>query len=393
VTLNGERLMPRKSLHTFDASLETVVADEDGVMRLRVRKTKVSIYESQPGEVPSLYEMGLPIVETGDKWHIDVRQKVPPNRDRNNVRPGFLRTVRTLVLNEMSDRLTADDANDVWVRQASSDSACSEKAIKRVLDLRFGEKRAAYDMTDPEANKTWVPKGGTLVYGAMMNAQEWKNAKEAGAIEPAGRLCPTPKPYSDDPNDPPLKVIPESEWTGGMRNIGAYAEFPCQGTDGGRSQGRCDRATKTISILDGMAGDDLLALLIHEIAHATSNDYHGGLWLRRMEEAASHAERNGAAGVAALLREQIASYRDEFRVTAAMVYGEIDNCVIDQPHISFSEVVDFLRRDFGLSRGDLLRRFRRAERVFEQAKRDVRETAERRASWLRQQDAALSTST
>ena len=115
--------MPRKSLHTFDASLETVVADEDGVMRLRVRKTKVSIYESQPGEVPSLYEMGLPIVETGDKWHIDVRQKVPPNRDRNNVRPGFQRTVRTLVLNEMSDRLTADDANDVWVRQASSDSA------------------------------------------------------------------------------------------------------------------------------------------------------------------------------------------------------------------------------------------------------------------------------
>ena len=107
--------------------------------------------------------------------------------------------------------------------KASSDPACSEKAIKRVLDLRFGEKRAAYDPIDPEANKKWVSLGGTVVHGAMMNAQEWENAKEAGAIEPAGRLCPSPKPYSDDPNAPPVTVVPESEWTEGMRNIVTYA--------------------------------------------------------------------------------------------------------------------------------------------------------------------------
>ena len=34
VTLNGERLLPRKSLHKFEASLETLIADEQGVMRL-----------------------------------------------------------------------------------------------------------------------------------------------------------------------------------------------------------------------------------------------------------------------------------------------------------------------------------------------------------------------
>ena len=200
VTFNGDRLLPRKSLHKCEASLETLMADENGVMRSRVRKTTVSIYEPLGGEVPSLYEMGLPVVETGDKWHVNIGQKVPLNRDRNNVKPAFLRTVRTLVLNEMNDRLTHEDANDVWVRQASSDPACSETAIKKVLDLRFGEKRAAYDPTDPEANKTWVSKGGTLVYGSMLNGQEWNNAKEAGAIEPAGHLCPTPKPYSDGPN-------------------------------------------------------------------------------------------------------------------------------------------------------------------------------------------------
>ena len=137
-------------------------------MRSRTRKAKVSVFEVLAGEIASLYEMGLPIVETGDKWHVNVGQKVPLNRDRNNVRPAFLRTLRTLMLNEMNDRLTADEANDVWVRQASSDPTCSEAAIKRVLDPRFGEKRAAYDPNDPEANKKWVSMGGTVVHGGML---------------------------------------------------------------------------------------------------------------------------------------------------------------------------------------------------------------------------------
>jgi hypothetical protein len=225
VTFNGDRLLPRKSLHTFDASLETLVADENGVMRSRVRKTIVKVYQPLPGEVPSLYEMGLPVVETGDKWHVNVAQKVPLNRDRDNVKPAFLRGVRTLVLNEMHDRLTQEDANQCWVRQGSSDPACTDKAIKTVLDLRFGEKRAAYDPNDSEANKKWVSQGGTLVHGSMMNGQEWKKAKEAGAIVPAGHLCPTPKPYSDDPNAPQVDVVPEEKWTGGIKNIISYARF------------------------------------------------------------------------------------------------------------------------------------------------------------------------
>lgn len=300
VTLNGKQLVPRKPLHTFDASLETVIADEEGVMRPRVRKTTVSVHEALPGEVPSLYEMGLPIVETGDKWHIDVAQKLPLNRDRSNVKPSLLRAVRTLVLNAMNDRLTSDDANDDWVRQASSDPACSEKAIKRVLDLRFGEKRAAYDMNDPEANKTWVSKGGTLVYGAMMSGQEWKKAKEAGAIEPAGRLCPTPKPYSDDPSAPPVPVIHESEWSEGMNEIATYAKFLARELMG---VGLVVRMVDTANRFDACYGEGHLdfnlhllgrtwfdhganelvdRLLIHEFGHQYSGDhlsaeYHEGL--------------------------------------------------------------------------------------------------------------------
>jgi hypothetical protein len=202
-----------------------MVADESGVMRQRQRRTQISVFEAMSGETAHLYEMGLPIVETGDKWHVNVHQKIPLNRDRSNVTPAFLRAVRTLVVNATSERLTEDDANAVWVRQASSNSDCSPEAIKRVLDLRFGEKRAAYDPSDPEANKTFVSQGGVIVTGSMLSGQEWANAKAAEAIAPAGKLCPTPKPYSDDPDAEPVKMLPESEWSEGMRNIAAYAKW------------------------------------------------------------------------------------------------------------------------------------------------------------------------
>jgi hypothetical protein len=150
VTFNGQQLLPRKPVHTFQASLETQIADDKGVMRPTTRKALVNLYELLPGEVAHLYEMGLPIVETADKWHVSIGQKVPLNRDRNNVKPAYLKAVRTLVLNEMHDRLSQDDANSDWVRQASSSQDCSAEAIKRVLDLRFGEKRAAFDLHFPK---------------------------------------------------------------------------------------------------------------------------------------------------------------------------------------------------------------------------------------------------
>lgn len=225
VTFNAEKLIPRSPIQTFTASLETVVIGENGAMRPTVRKTEVGLFEVLPGEVAHIYELGLPIVETNDKWHINVGQKVPLSKDRNNVPPRYLKTVRTLVLNEMYDRLTKTDANEDWVRQASSSSDCSEAAIKQVLDLRFGEMRAAFDPNDKEAGKRWVSEGGTLVYGPMLSPQEWANAKKAGAIQPAGKLRPSPKPYSQEKDAENVQVIPPDKWTPGMKMVAEYAVF------------------------------------------------------------------------------------------------------------------------------------------------------------------------
>src|SRR5262245_32773006 len=224
VTFNGDRLVPRKPLRTFEASLETLVADEQGVMRLRGRKTQVGIFDALPGEVPGLYEMGLPVVETGEKWHVNIGQKVPLNRDRDNVRPACLQAVRVAVLNAAFDLLTTEEeATAPWCKLAGADQRCSDEAIKHLIRLRFGEKVAAPDPSDIEAMKRFQSQGGTIVVG--LSKGEWANVRRSGAAPPAGQVCPTAKPYSADPDADPVNVIPEDRWSEGMKNIASYARF------------------------------------------------------------------------------------------------------------------------------------------------------------------------
>src|SRR5882672_7367521 len=91
---NGELIPTRKPLHTFECLLPTVISDRDGSLRRKTSKTQVAVYEPLQDERPSLYEMGLPIVATGDKWHVDIQQKVPLNLERDNVSPAYLQAVR-----------------------------------------------------------------------------------------------------------------------------------------------------------------------------------------------------------------------------------------------------------------------------------------------------------
>lgn len=221
-TFNGERLTAPTLVQSISLALPIPLAEGDNVVRIRQRTARVDIYRPRAGETPTLYELGIPIVETGDKWHIDVRQKVPLNPDRDNVPPSYLRTVRTAVLNALHDRLDAADANAGWVREGASDPRCAPEAITRVLDLRFGERRVAYDPNDMEANKRAVAAGYTVVTGGSLSGGEWSNAKAAAAIPPAGQVTPSPKPYAPDGAD--LTVVPESDWTPDMAETVGYAK-------------------------------------------------------------------------------------------------------------------------------------------------------------------------
>jgi hypothetical protein len=147
-------------------------------------------------------------------------------------------------------------------------------------------------------------------------------------------------------------------------------------------QGRCYSETCTVRILILPHRDARAVLLIHEICHAATNQGHGKKWLKRMEKAAATAEALGYNEIAALLREQIAAYGDpNNRITAADVYRQIEDVVWQDQSVTFHNAVDFVRRDYGLTRQEFLKRFRRARAVFGRERRDARESARMKAKW------------
>lgn len=226
-TFNGAQIQPRVPVDEFAASLRTEIAGDSGFLKRADRQTTVSLYALKDGERATLYEMGIPVVETGDKWHYDIGQKVPLTLDRENVLPAFLTQVRLAVFNRTHDKLAANDVDSEWTEAAIASPDCSVPAVESYLKTRFGEKRVSFDPSDTEANKIAVSQGFTIVHGGMMSAGAWKNARNANAISPAGQVTPGPKVWTGE-DDPSAETftdwIPESKWTGGMKEVSAFAK-------------------------------------------------------------------------------------------------------------------------------------------------------------------------
>jgi len=232
-TIDGKPLAPREPLKVFEASLLTEVANEEGSLAPRTRKATVRVYPALTRVDPEtgkerafgyLYEMGIPVCPTGDQWDVEVMQKVPVNMERNAVSETYLRTVRVLTLNELYEKLRPEDAASPAVVDALHDSRIRPEAVEKVLDHQYGEKRAVYDPSDPEANNALVAQGYAIIPPRAFSKGAWENIRHSGAARPSGQIMPTPKPYSSDPDAPARKLLPEDEWTSGMRNIAGYVE-------------------------------------------------------------------------------------------------------------------------------------------------------------------------
>jgi hypothetical protein len=220
-TFNGRRLRERKPLKEIRVALPTEIADDEGVLRKTTRQTTVRVYESRDG-IGRLYEMGIPVVATGDKYDIDIAQKVPLGFNRDNVPPAYLRLVRTCVLNAMHAYLTEEDANTPWVREAASDSRCSDDAITSIVTKRFGDYRVSFDPGDPEGTKLAASEGFTVVHGGAMSAGEWANARRAQAIFSAGQVTPSPRVLAIAGGDD-SHIIPEDRYSPSMQRLADYA--------------------------------------------------------------------------------------------------------------------------------------------------------------------------
>jgi hypothetical protein len=184
--------------------------------------TVVEVHEVRPGETAHIYEMGIPVVETGDKWHYDVQQKVPVNWERNNVPPAYLKTLRVLALNAMHKALDPQEAVQPWVSEALDDSRCDAPAVKTVVEHRFGKKAVIADPSDQEGTKIAMSQGYTVIPGGSFSKGAWDNIKSAGVVLPAGKVTPSPKPYSPDGH--PEKVMERAKWTTDMWRIAEFSE-------------------------------------------------------------------------------------------------------------------------------------------------------------------------
>lgn len=225
VTINEVPVEAREPFATAEkVTLPTVLADEEGVLRRTSRQTTIELHEPADGEVPMLFEMGIPVVELDgdDPWHVNVLQRVPLNTDRDNVTPAYLCTLRVEVLNAAHDRLDKEQATAVWATEASEDERATDDAVGKVLDERFGKKRVAYDPSDPEANSRATAAGYTVVPGGSMTSGQWRNAKGSGRILPAGQVTPSQKVRSAPDGVPALEG---EKWTEAMHEIAGWARF------------------------------------------------------------------------------------------------------------------------------------------------------------------------
>lgn len=188
----------RKPVKEFTASLRTERSDDEGNLKPTTRKCKVEVYEPLDGEQPGIYEMGIPVVATEDRFHVNVGQKVPLGLDRDSVPPAYMRTLRVEVLNNTHDLLSPEDTKAAWVANALEDERVDPAAAQAAFTGKFGSKAVTFDPNDHEANKRAAAAGYTVVPGGALPKAAWKNVKGHGVVQPAGQVTPSPSVQAAD---------------------------------------------------------------------------------------------------------------------------------------------------------------------------------------------------
>lgn len=278
---NGTEILHRTPISVFEETLETEIADESGILRKTRRKTQVEVYKCV-NETATLYELGLPVVETGDKYHVVVKQRVPLNIERSNVTPAYLRHIRTIVANKMADRLKEDDARSTWVQEALSDQNLEEHAASKILDITFGEKRVVRDPTDPESASKAFSQGYTIIESRDLTKDQRANLNKYNLAPTSSQLFPTPKLKSSINGEKPIRDLTErmiaivdysralaNELLGFNINVNFYKKLGAFAATYSKEMRQLNLAENTTKYNI----DELEELLIHEFAHDFEEDH------------------------------------------------------------------------------------------------------------------------
>lgn len=220
ITINGEVLQVRNPVASFETTLPTVRMNENGDLSPTERNTVVDVYEVLPHETARIYELGIPIVSTGDIYHYDIRQKVPLSLTRDNVKPAYLKKIRAQVLNHTAHLIPSDRTGDTCIKEALENA--SPEALDTILTKQFGEKRAIFDPSDMEANNRLMAEGYTIIPARTFDKATWGRIKETGSASSSGSISPTPKAYGGNSE---ARHVPEDKITEGMKKVVSYIEM------------------------------------------------------------------------------------------------------------------------------------------------------------------------
>ena len=188
---NGSMLEAPKPLTTFDAKLPTEIGDaETGSLRRTIRTARVEVYEA--GGAGSILEMGIPVVENDNGYHVNVLQKIPLNMERDNVTPAFLRALNVAVMNATHQHWTAEAAAAPWAQEAAGDARATPEAVRSVIEKRFGEHAVVATPNDPIANAQAAAAGFTVISGGALPSGVWANVRKHDLLVSAGRAFPSP---------------------------------------------------------------------------------------------------------------------------------------------------------------------------------------------------------
>lgn len=286
VLVNGTPLKGRNAIRTVEATLPTIVTDEDGNLTRTRRATTVHIDVLAEGETPYLYEMGIPIVEIDTPWHVDVQQKVPLNRDRDNVTPAYRRDLLAIVLDETVDLLTEDTAAESWVKDALP--AAEADTVEKATTKMFGKGWVIGTPADREADKNAIAHGVTVVGGGALGKDAWEAVRASQSAKPSADKYSLG--HRTDPRGFKPKMAEVTPFTTAVKKYALkvckflldedYFEIDLQDDSrlkhGGLYYGRRIvinlHSYKKIKDKDEF-GQALDSLLIHECAHRYSGDH------------------------------------------------------------------------------------------------------------------------
>ena len=170
--VNGNLVSRPEIYKFFTETLPTVVSDDEGNLVRSSRNTNIELFKT---DEHFIYEMGIPVVETDIGFSINVDQKIPLNKDRDNVSPSYLKKLKTYVLNHTSSDLTDEQSKSAWVTEALEDA--NVDAVKDVVESRYGEDAVVFDPTDHEANKKAFADDVNVITGGSFNSKVWDNIK------------------------------------------------------------------------------------------------------------------------------------------------------------------------------------------------------------------------